>query len=162
MTSTYEKIATTTLGSSQANVTFSSIPATYTDLVLISNVKLTTSGGEYIAYQLNSNTSVVYSSTYLYGTGSSALSGRVFDEASGRFGNGGTGDFEVNITNFNNYSNSTTYKTVISRSNVVGSYTLCYISLWRDTSAINSIKLFPASANWASGSTFTLYGIKAE
>ena len=162
MTATYKKIATSTLGSSQADVTFSSIPATYTDLVLISNVKLTTSGGEYIAYQLNSNTSVVYSSTYLYGTGSSALSGRVSDEASGRFGNGGISNFEVNITNFNNYSNTTTNKTVISRSSLTGSFTLVYCSLWRNTSAINSIRLFPSTANWASGSTFTLYGIKAE
>jgi hypothetical protein len=161
MASTYEKIATSTLGSSQADVTFSSISGTYTDLVLISNVKLTTSGGEHLDYQLNSDTGSNYSSTYLYGDGSAAASGRVSNENYGRFGNGGVNEPQVNITNFQNYSNSTTNKSVISRSNLSGSYVLVYQSLWRNTNAITSIKLFPASANFASGSTFTLYGIKA-
>ena len=128
---------------------------------IISYVKLTSGGGEHIDYQLNGNTSSLYSSSYLYGTTTSALSGRASGETFGRFGNGNSTEFEVNITYFNNYSNSTTFKSVMSRSNVMGSYTLMYNSLFRSSTAITSIKLFPSSANWISGSQFTLYGIKA-
>jgi hypothetical protein len=64
-----------------------------------------------------------------------------------------------------NYSNSTTYKTVLGRSNRASSDTAADVGLWRSTSAITRIDLamggsFPTN-NFASGSTFTLYGIAA-
>ena len=159
-TTTYEPIATQTLGSAAASVIFSSISQGYTDLVLVCSLKKSTSDGGYIAYQFNGDTTSNYSSTFLYGTGSSAVSGRVSNETFGRFGNGGTGNFETSILNIQNYSNATTNKTTISRSNVVTLYTLSYCTLWRKTpEAITSITLFPDSGNFTTGSTFTLYGI---
>ncbi len=66
------------------------------------------------------------------------------------------------IQQYQNYSNTTTYKTVLSRcSNPTGG-TLAVAGLWRSTAAITSITLTPTAGNWLSGSTFTLYGIKAE
>ena len=159
-TTTYEPIATQTLGSASATVTFSSILQTYTDLILVCSLRKSTSNGGYIAYQFNGDTASNYSSTFLYGTGSSAVSGRVSNETFGRFGNGGTGNFETTILNIQNYSNATTNKTTISRSNVVTLYTLSYCTLWRKApEAITSITLFPDTGNFDSGSTFTLYGI---
>jgi hypothetical protein len=68
---------------------------------------------------------------------------------------------------FMNYSNSTTYKTMLGRqgtaSSTAGGASLT-VSLWRNTSAITSIQLqldFGSSNRWYTGSTFTLYGIKA-
>jgi hypothetical protein len=65
MTATYEKIATSTLGSTASDVTFSSISGSYTDLVLIVNETCSTGSG--LNVQFNSDTGSNYSSTYMYG-----------------------------------------------------------------------------------------------
>jgi hypothetical protein len=72
---TYEAIATQTLGSAAASVTFSSIPGTYTDLVLVVAGTLTT-GTENIVMQFNGDTGSNYSVTSLLGDGSTASSFR--------------------------------------------------------------------------------------
>jgi hypothetical protein len=60
-----------------------------------------------------------------------------------------------------NYSNATTYKTALARTSEDG-VAAAYVGLWRSTSAITSITIDKGSSdNFASGSTFTLYGIKA-
>ena len=61
-----------------------------------------------------------------------------------------------------NYSNTTTNKTVILRNNYPAVATWAVVGLWQNTAAINEISLYPEVASWLSGSTFTLYGIKAE
>jgi hypothetical protein len=162
MPATYEPIEAKTLGSDVATVTFSSIPATYTDLVLVMAVKKSTSDGGYLALRYNSDTATNYSATFLYGDGTSALSGRVSSEAFGRFGNASTSNFQSSIVSIQNYANATTFKTSISRSSVVGNYTLSYCTLWRKTpEVITSITILTDSGNLVTGSTFTLYGIKA-
>jgi len=160
--SAYEVISTQTLGSDVATVTLSSIPATYTDLVLVMAVKKSTSDGGYLALRYNSDTATNYSATYLYGNGTSAVSGRVSSEAFGRFGNASTSNFENTIVSIQNYANATTFKTSISRSNVSNIYTISYCTLWRKTpEAITSITILTDSGNLVTGSTFTLYGVKA-
>ena len=74
MAITYEPIATTTLGTSASSVTFSTIPGTYTDLVLVvAGTSAATNGNE---MQFNGDTGNNYSFTLLYGTGSAAVSSR--------------------------------------------------------------------------------------
>ncbi len=166
MTATYEKIATTTLGSSASDVTFSTITASYTDLVLICQVKASTIATTYI--QFNSDTGSNYSFTNLAGDGSAASSSRGSNAAFSRITNVVYPDTTFNcniIVNFQNYSNSTTYKTFLSRANKANSDggSEAIAGLWRSTSAISTIKVYPSGgATWATGSTFTLYGIKAE
>jgi len=156
---TYEPIATTTLGSAQSSVTFSSISGSYTDLVLIGNWKLSANGN--ILMTLNSDTGTNYSETTMYGDGTSAASGRQTNASSIRVGFAGYSTNNVmNIVNLQNYSNTTTYKTVVLRWNSE-EYTDARVGLWRSTSAITSITLTASSGNISSGSTFTLYGIKA-
>ena len=166
--STYTPIATTTLGSAQASVTFSSISGSYTDLVLVGNLG---SASAYFAnIRFNSDTGSNYSVTDLYGTGSSAGSARASNRSVGDI------DFDVNlpsdvssnfIANIMNYSNSTTYKTTLTRMNNAANGVSASVVLWRNTNAITSITILSASsngantANIASGSTFTLYGIAA-
>jgi hypothetical protein len=156
---TYEPIATTTIsGSAVSSVSFSSISSTYTDLILIASIKCNTSDTN-IKTRLNTDTGSNYSVTYVAGTGSATESGRASNQTSidTAYQDGDTwGNI---IYYFNNYSNTTTNKTVISRSSNAGNFVAAYVGLWRNTAAVNAIELFSSSANIAVGSTFTLYGI---
>jgi hypothetical protein len=165
MTATYEKIATTTLGSNAANITFSSISSAYTDLVIILNGAFTTA--ETIGVQFNSDTGSNYSSTILAGSGSSASSGRNTNQTGLTVGTNGywtTSIIANSILNIQNYSNTTTYKTILSRSNNASVGLDAIVGLWRNTAAINAIKLygFYSGHSFITGTTATIYGIKAE
>jgi hypothetical protein len=154
---TYEAIETQTLGSAAASVTFSSIPGTYTDLVLIFNGKGAASGN--VTFQFNSDTNTNYSATVMYGDTSSPGSIRVSNQSSMNIGSVAT-NWTTNTFNIMNYANSTTNKTVLgrySRTDEVGAK----IGLWRNTSAITSIVVGKSSGTYDTGSTFSLYGIKA-
>jgi hypothetical protein len=158
--STYTPIATTTLGSAAANVTFSSL-GSYTDLVLIFNGRCTSAGGANAFLQFNGDTATNYSSTGMYGDGTSVASFRGSNNASC----GGCIVDNVNygtvIYNIMNYANSSSYKTVIGRGSNTGQYVDMRIGLWRSTAAITSILIYSNGGDWLAGSTFTLYGITA-
>lgn len=160
---TYTPIATTTLTSAQASVTFSSISGSYTDLVLVCNHAGVSSLNS-LYTTLNGDTASNYSYTFLSGNGTSAISGRG-SVTSLPFGNSSlTNGATISIINFMNYSNTTTYKTVIGRNGVAdGSQpnTTATVGLWRNTNAINSILISYYNVNFTAGSTFTLYGIAA-
>jgi hypothetical protein len=163
--STYEKVATTTLGSAQATVTFSSISGSYTDLVLVINWAQSAVGSAFL--RLNSDTGTNYSFTELRGNGSAASSTRVAN-TNAYFGYNVFPDTSISgnaIISFQNYSNATTYKTYLSRTNAnSGSFagTSAIVGLWRNTNAITSISLsIDAAYTYSTGSTFTLYGIAA-
>lgn len=169
MAITYTPIATQTLGSAAASVTFSSIPSTYTDLIFIANTKASTATDVQECYlQFNSDTATNYSLTRLYGTGSSALSGREInitkiDNIRLPGSNSASTVFGNMIANIQNYSNSTTNKTTILRMNAetTNGQVGAIVGLWRSTSAISTILFAPTSGNFVAGSTFTLYGIKS-
>jgi hypothetical protein len=167
MTATYDCIATTTLGSDANSVTFSSISGSYTDLIAVVSPASTSIQDQYIRF--NSDTGSNYSYTILSGTGSSAVSSR---QSSQTFG---TGDYygtpsttlgeSTTIWQFMNYSNTTTFKTALVRSNRASSGVDAIVNLWRSTAAITSITFYAyvsGTTNYKTGSTFTLYGIKAE
>jgi hypothetical protein len=165
MPSTYTPIASTTLGSAQSTVTLSSIPSTYTDLIVISQPKSTATEG--IVYiQFNSIGGTSYSSTYIYGSGSSASSGRRTNSGLGVIAENAyatsTAGNTTFVTQIFNYSNTTTFKTYLSRGNRNDSQgTEGMVGLCRDTSAINSVSFAIGGTTFAAGSTFTIYGIKA-
>ena len=168
MPSTYEPIAQYTLTSTAGIITFASIPQTYTDLVLIQSARVS-SAYDITAIRVNSVTTN-YSGTYLETGGSSVTSGRGTAEIALRAGyvpgTSYTGDWSAEIYNFMNYANTTTNKTVLSRTNfttsTVGFDVQTKVSLIPTTSAITQITTQPVNgALWAIGSTFTLYGIKA-
>ena len=167
MAATYTPIATYTVsGSSTATITFSSIPSTYTDIVAVANCA-TSSGNSSLYGRINGDTGTNYSWTYLYGNGSTAASGRVAPAGNvicGYYVTPATGFDFVSITNYQNYANTTTYKTVLSRANsTASSYPGAEesVTLWRNTAAINQIQFYIGTGNFVAGSTFTLYGILA-
>jgi len=163
--STYTPIATTTLGSNQSSVTFSSISGSYTDLVLIVSANQTPAlNTQYIRF--NGDTATNYSYTVLTGNGTSAISARGTTQDawySGYYGVPPTTGFGTEIYNFQNYANTTTYKTGLSRTGRASGGTDAMVGLWRNTAAITSITygITGISAFLTSGSTFTLYGITA-
>lgn len=160
MPTTYEPIATTTLGSAQASITFSSISGAFTDLVLVMNGKNTTAFDNW-RLTLNNDTGSNYSYTYLLGNGSTASSGRGSNASPMYIGGIPSSDFGTNIAHINNYSNTTTYKTVISRASSATNDVAAWVNLWRNTAAITTIKIDCGTGNLATGTSATLYGIKA-
>ena len=158
--STYTPIATVTTTSGQTSYTFSSIPSTYTDLVLVTG-SLSAGALCSMTITLNGDTSTNYSDTSLTGNGSSATTGRDTSTPyaySGLFING---EVSTNIVHFMNYSNTTTYKTFLTRANIAGWGVRAIVALWRSTAAINSIQVKPDGQTWTAGGTITLYGIAA-
>jgi len=161
--STYTPIATQTLGSAAASVTFSSIPQGYTDLVLVCNSGQSTADNSYSLRVGTSNTIDTgsnYSDTALNGNGSSANSYR--NSSNNRMIIAGSNSSSISdalVIHFQNYSNSTTYKTVLSRANIPAYRTVATVSLWRNTSPINTIQIYGGD-NILAGSTFSIYGIQ--
>ena len=159
MPATYEPIATQTLGSAAASVTFSSISGTYTDLVLIVNASLA-SGAASTLMRYNSDSGNNYSGTRLIGDGSSASSQRTTNANNNDIGYFNT-SMCASIVSIQNYSSTTTYKTCLVRANT-SEYVFGQVQMWRNTAAVTSINITNSSAvNFNAGSTFTLYGIKA-
>jgi len=160
MAKTYEPIATYTIPSTTSSYTFSSIPSTYTDLVLVTSIQRTASGNTRIRF--NGDTATNYSTTYIEGNGSAASSSRSSNQTYLTLDySNSTSNWVPSIAHIMNYANTTTFKTVINRTGDAGVVVLGYAQLWRKTpEAINSITLI-SDTNFATGSTFTLYGIKA-
>jgi hypothetical protein len=167
MAATYEPIATASASGSVSEVTFSTIPGTYTDLIVISNLGSTSNLN--LRVQVNGVTGAYYSATQVIGNGTSASSDRSTGETYWYLGYNAANERFMNILQIMNYANTTTYKTAIWRRNDggTGNNIGASVGLWRGstgsaTEAITSIKFYDASSvNFTSGSTFTLYGIKA-
>lgn len=161
--STYTPIATTTLGSAATSYTFSSIPSTYTDLVLIMNVISSTNAANYVYMQYNGDTGSNYSTTILAGDGTTATSTRFANRTNFNIDYYATPNTQVGnrVISIQSYSNTTTYKTGLVRASRAGRGTDAMVGLWRSTAAINQITLTCDSDTFAAGSTFTLYGIAA-
>ena len=170
MASTYEPIASTTLGSASSSVTLSSISSAYTDLRVVINGGI--SAADYNTYVKVGNGSVDsgsnYSVTFVEDrAGSSAASGRYSNASSMQldyYGSMSTTNSTITI-DFLNYANTTTYKSALVRygNTTSASYsgTGALVGLWRSTSAINIMTFTCGGVNFNAGTVFTIYGIKA-
>jgi len=174
MAKTYTPIATYTVSdSSTASYTFSSIPSTYTDLVIIASVRSgATANTTGFLCQVNGQTGNYYDGFVLRGDGTSATSARYNKFINPTYAapignmvanNATSGTFSNHVISWNNYSNTTTYKTFLARSNSQNSTGTGYVeevvNMYFSTIAITSMKFFPESGNFVAGSTLTLYGI---
>jgi hypothetical protein len=168
MPSTYDVISTTTVGTAAATVTFSSIPATYTDLVLVCAARTTRAAtSDNLVVRFNSDSTAIYSSSNLFGDVNGIGSARSSSDTSCFWSfipsaSQSSGRFGVAAMNILNYSNTTTFTTTISSSGNYAAQLELTANLYRSTSAITTITMLSGTAsNIAVGSTFTLYGIKA-
>lgn len=156
-TATYALIESQTLGSATATVTFSNIPGTYTDLILVANYAK--SAGARLNMNYNGDTGSNYSYTRMNGNGTNASSDRISNF--GIIDAGYTDTTRSNsIIQILDYSNTTTNKTTLIRANSTFDGMGAFVALWRNTAAITSITL-GGSNNLTQGSTFRLYGIQA-
>ena len=164
-TNTYVALkATTVTGSAASSVTLDLTGiAGYTDLVIVSEAKTSSGAGGWL--QFNSDTNANYSFTILYGETPSTISSyRQSSQTAARYtyaaGIGSTdGTKSMSRIQIQNYSNSSTYKTFIARSNRASNGIDAIVGLWRSTAAITSVTLYPLSDTFSIGSTFTVYGI---
>jgi len=165
-TNTYVALSTYTVPSAVSSYTFTSIPQGYTDLVVVCN--FITSAAQSVEARVGNgsiDTGNNYSNTTLIGrSNNTATSTRrsnfsyfTFFEQSGA--SSGTW-----IMNFQDYSNTTTFKTMLGRNGQASSDVEASVQLWRSTSAINTLQLFAGQGGitFSAGSTFSLYGIAAE
>lgn len=162
MSRTYEPIMTTTLASTQADIIFSNIPGTYTDLVIQGSVS--SDDGTFnrgMLVRLNGDTGNNYSSTILYGEGSTVTSVRESNVSYMRWSELDLNTFTANFIHINNYANPNVFKTIISRGGA-RQILATAIGLWRNKNAINSIRIYLTGQSLRAGTTITIYGIKAE
>ena len=164
-TQTYTPIASTTVTASTTGISFTSIPATYTDLIIVSTLKNSVSGSSVngIRVRLNNDSTSNYSNTTLGGNGSTATSTRDSTQTEmylGLMGQASSTDQPVSILHIMNYANTTTYKTVLARGSSAGASVNAGVGLWRKTpEAINRVDLLMPT--YTMTGTATLYGIKA-
>lgn len=166
---TYDLISRTTLSSAASSVTFSSITGSYADLVIIGQIIGTVDS--YINMQVGNgsvDTGNNYSITTVgarYNAGEERSSQRYTSQST--IYATGYNWYNTNpsnlLINLQNYADTTTYKTMLIRFNSTGttSYagTSATVGLWRSTSAINIVTFSAGSSTFASGSTFSLFGI---
>ena len=168
---TYTLISSNVLSSSAASVTFSAIPATYTDLVVKMSLRAENSnpGGDRIKVVLNGSSSSIYSMTNMVGFGSGGygsatlssqtyLTLRYTNEA-GMTANA-FGSAELYIPSYTTSQNKPMGGISVQETNNASANMSATAGLFSSTSAITSIQFLPYSGNWDIGSTFYLYGLK--
>lgn len=162
MPATYEKIATTTLGSAASLITFSSIAASWTDLRLV--ITALQGSGNNIGLRFNSDSGSNYSRTVLRGDGSSTFSSRNQSDTEIDLNREALSSTIPSLYTADIFSYAgSTYKTLLTTSNEDrnGSGNVVRaVGLWSSTSAITSILISSLSADtMGAGTTATLYGI---
>lgn len=170
MANTYTLIASNTLSSTAASVTFSSIPGTYTDLVLRFSARHDGASTSPLTTRVTLNgTTTNYSNTKLLGESTGASSGRdtglAFLVLNGGAVPGGAtsntfSNAEIYIPNYTVSQNKPLNYETGCENNSTLALNGAIANLWQNTAAITSIALFFASGNFVSGSSFFLYGIK--
>lgn len=162
---TYKKIASVTVGvAGAANIEFTSIDGTYTDLVIKLSARSTNASvnpGLLIA--INGNTTGL-STRLLYGDGSAAASYTATDEIGTPAGDNATastfGNAEIYFPNYSGSTNKSFSADTVNENNATSATQYMTAGLRSNTAAITSILLKPsASASFKQYSTATLYGI---
>lgn len=152
----------TSVPSGVSTVTFSSIPSTYDDLMIVI-YGFSTTASSALRLRLNGDTATNYSRTSLVGDGATASSSN-FTSAdhllSMPWRTSVPAAHQVHIIN---YKNTSYNKSVLAREatdeNGSGSSRLT-VGLYRSTSAVSSVTIYDANSyNFGAGTVFALYGI---
>jgi len=170
MANTLELISSTTLGSAQSSIGFTSIPGTYTDLLLVISARVTR-GTTFATLSMTFNGSTTgYSRTNLTGDGSSASSGSntglsaiasmevpAANATTSTFGN-----HSIYIANYASSANKSVSIDAVSETNASTAYVNLVAGLWANSAAITSISFNEPNggSNIAQYSTAYLYGVK--
>lgn len=171
-------IASQVLGTSATSITFSSIPQTYTDLKLVFSARNTAAGaaGGIYKLNLNSDTSSLYSDTYIIASGNGTIVSNIDSSVTQTyFGNLSTGALdssgntantfascELYIPNYTSTSSKQMLQYSVGEDNTISNGVLhLQANLYRGASAITFISIGNYStASFVANSSFYLYGIK--
>jgi hypothetical protein len=163
-TNTYTPLANVTLGGSDADITFSSIPATYRDLILVIGSAKSVGGNPAVVARFNGDNSSNYPYVRMTGNGSgtgSFAQTDTFLNLAAAFGINASENATI-LVQIMDYSATDKHKTALIRNGLAGSGVEAIAGRWASTSAITSISVFPtASGSFAAGTTFSLYGVIA-
>lgn len=171
MATTYTLISSNTLSSSAASVTFSSIPSTYTDLVLrVSTRSDSNDGGSTgsltgLYFYVNGGAGTG-SGTRLTGNGTTTSSagwtdyGKIFPQTDASMTSNTFGSAEIYIPSYTASQNKPYDSFSVAENNATTGYVGVNAGLYSSTTAISSLVIYPWNGNFVSGSSFYLYGIK--
>jgi hypothetical protein len=159
-TPTYIALATVTLGSTTGSVSFSSIPATYRDLILVFSGISTAETGVTMRFNSDSGSNYPYVIMDGYGSGSGSSFGGTDSSVNVAVINTGISLARLQIMD---YAQTDKHKTVLASVNAAAAgYVRTAAARWANTNAINTIALAPTGGrSFTSGSTFSLYGVAA-
>ena len=167
MANTYTLIESQVLGSTTASVTFSAIPATYTDLVLKCSARST--GTSYTMRLKINGTAGSYSATLLQGSGSAASSAQGTEQAASyQYGGVNLSTYtantyascEIYIPSYLVSQNKPFSSFAVNETNATAVDMFAHASLWSNTAAITTLELSLTGGNsYTATSSFNLYGI---
>lgn len=156
---TYKPLQSVSVSTATSSITFSGIDQNYTDLIVISSIKVT-AGTPVVQVLINSDTNSNYSRTGLYGDpGGTAVGYKETSISSLKTFSADSTNFTPMTLHFSNYSNTTTNKSILTRSGIT--YPTLQAGLYRSTAAITSLTINLSSSTFEPGTTFDLYGIKS-
>lgn len=169
MANTFVKIASVTVGAGgQANIEFTSIPQTYTDLKIVYSLRsndTNANGGNFFYFQFNGTGFTGLSARIVGGNGSTTFSGtgslyaymNPSDFTVSVFSNG-----EFYLPNYTSANNKSYSIDSVNENNAITANSNLGAGLWSNTAAVTSIKFVPYSGSFVQYSTATLYGIKSS
>lgn len=160
MALTYEPIATQLLTSTASSITFSSIPATYTDLkVVVFGIGSTINSQRVV---VNGDTGTNYVDGSMNASGGTTA-GNSNANVFGYFSLGSALNPFTTLIDFPSYTNTSNYKTMLATQTYT--YTTGGLNIisgtWQSTAAISSLQFSVSSGVYSVGTMITLYGIKA-
>jgi len=162
-TPTYTPLATVTLGSTASSVTFSSIPATYRDLILVINGQMSGNGG--LRFRYNADTGSNYSLVYMWATTAAQSDTATVSNLAVTQSSTLSGTRFYGSLNVMDYSATDKHTTTLVRSGYTntGSVFVTEASAhrWANTDAITTIEAIPSANLFAAGTTINLFGVIA-
>lgn len=162
MTTTYTPIASQTLTSAAASVTFSSIPQTYRDIVVVVNGANTGTANTNIVMRFNSDSTGHYSNLRMFADRFGVFSQQSTTGTGISLGTGNTSGVGVAVAHIMDYSATDKHKTTLNRENpIIITFVTARTYRWPNTDAVTTISFTPAAGQLAAGTTFSLYGIVA-
>ena len=161
-TPTYIPIANTTIGATTSAITFSSIPATYRDLIIVFLGRSTSNVQAGIRFN-NDSSGSNYSSQRLSANGTTLVAANTTDTyivvAKSALGTT-TSDLQMNIE-IMDYSATDKHKAVLSKAGNAANGFDVIANRWASNSAINSVSIRTDANSWAIGTTVAIYGVVA-
>ena len=161
-TATYELISTSTTSGTVSSITISSIPSTYTDLVLVTSGTITSAGQ--LIYRMNNDaTGGNYTTTNWYQSNDTVANNTSSGLPGAYIGSYSVSGRAQDTLHIANYKNTSTWKSFYIHGGA-GTTSPDFITsggIWKSTAAISSIVILVNGANFTTNYKISLYGILA-